>query len=79
MFLSILLPFLMCVLYFRLDYLDKDICVTFYPLSELMLPVWDNCSWKDLMSLLLRLFFGYGYWWALSSFFCWTEGIAAVK
>lgn len=79
MSLSILLPFLMCVLHFRLDYIDKDIWVTFHPLCELMLPVWDHCSWRDLILLLLCLFSGCGDWWALSSFFCWAEGLVAVK
>lgn len=79
MSLSILLPFLLCFLHFRLDYIDKDIWVTFHPVRELMLPVWDHCSWRHLILLLLCFFFGYGYWWALSSFFCWAEGLVAVK
>lgn len=53
--------------------------VTFHPFCELMLPVWDHCSWRDLILLLLHLIFGYDWWWALSSFFCWVGGLVAVK
>lgn len=40
---------------------------------------WDHCSWRDLVLLLLHLFFVCGYWWALSSSFCWAEGLIAVE